>query len=221
MYLGETSLSSLDKCTWLCSKLDKIISYIKSIINMLSNNWFVKGLLVQFLKPIIIAVTGLVVAGLILAYVHPGSTTPFISIPLFGAKPDQGELSYRALPPVALALPDKDKMINYANISVNNINVTRLYLRRFDVWNSGQVSLSNFNMNYSFEDDILGSLVNASPRHFVSDYGLKRIGKAGYSCSLIRPSDGSDGFTISFLTTGLSPVVVHSYYGNFQLHNAT
>ena len=52
----------------------------------------------------------------------------------------------------------------------------------------------------------------------MSDYGIKLEGKTGISCHLIRPADG---FTILFLTTGLPPVKVHSYYGGFQLHNAT
>lgn len=200
--MRETNLSSSEKHGFR----DKINKFI-------DNGW-IKGILI------------IVIATLILNILHintPIINLPPISISFFGAKPEpeQGDLSYVVKPPVLLQdtdIRDRDMVLSDSDIRVNNKNATKLYLRQIGAWNSGQIPISDFTMNCSFEDDILGSLVNVSPGHFVSDYGIKLMGKTGISCSLIRPSDG---FTISFLTTGLSPAKVHSYYGSFQLHNAT
>lgn len=217
--LRETHLSSLDKCIWLSKKLDMIIVYTKKFIDILKNNWLIKRLYKQFFKPIIITVLGLVIAGLILDYVHPGITTPFISIPLFESKTGQGELSFLIKTP--LRILDKDTS-STANIRINDISVSRLYVSPVYVWNSGQLPIENFVMTFSSDNTILDSISNSSPPDALINYGLTRVEKADnfekYSCTLIRPRDG---FTMSFLTSGLSHLKVSSYDKNFGLFNAT
>lgn len=136
-----------------------------------------------------------------------------------GSNYGQGELDYLVRP--SLKILDKDT--RNADIKINNINISRLYISQVDVCNSGKRSIKNSYINFSLKDNkILESIANVSPERNFDEYGLKRTEQttafSNYSFRLIKPDDG---FRVLFLTDGLTTIKASSYDENYVLKNTT
>lgn len=180
-----------------------------------------KKFAIHVIEGVLIAGGAIVLAQLVLVYgFHLSPNFVFSPNILSNVQANQrGVLSYQIEKP--LRILDNDTFTD-ADIRINNISSNRLYLSRVGVWNSGQVPIENFSINFSSDDYLLGSIHNASPTFdLISDYDFKPMGKTKTSerdfYGFINPTEG---FTVSFFTNGFSPIKVKARDKNFELHNA-
>jgi len=176
---------------------------------------------IHVVEGILIAGGAIVLAQLVLIYgFHLSPNFVFSPNILSNVQANQrGVLSYQIEDPSRIL--DNDTLTD-DDIRINNVSSNRLYLRRVGVWNSGQVPIENFSINFSFDDSLLGSIHNASPTFELrKDYGFKQVEKTKTSerdfYGLINPTEG---FKVSFFTNGFSPMKVKAHDKNFELHNA-
>jgi len=150
-------------------------------------------------------------------------TAWFYHLGPFAQSPEKTELSYMIEPPLRI-LGENDRL--EANITINNRIVRSLYAQPVCVWNSGQKSIDNLDLSYSFANDkldkdfnIIDMIHNTSPSigfgHITITDKTSISREVNYS--LLNPksnSNDADHFEALFLINRLYPIEVKSRTSN-------
>lgn len=162
--------------------------------NPKSGNWW----LTHIMAPLFVVLIG----GILYA--------DFNDIGYFEPKP---ELSYKIQPP--LKIVDEDT-IQEASIKIDDVPVTQLYAQPVCVWSSGQKSIKDLDISYTFNKEqldkdfrIMNVIHNASPASL-----LRHITKVGETNNSKEYEYGTlnegDGFRALFMTNRLYSIKVDS-----------